>query len=252
MNDDTVKAPTDDTVKAGGGKEPIQTPVRRIFALGDTHLGEGVGRTMDKFGSEWIRHKDKIYANSWNVVGEHDILLLPGDLSWAKKRKQAEPDLRFLASLPGVKVCIKGNHDFWWESETPIDFPGLLSPPVILDGGRIGIAGSRGWDHPNHGGRSHASDKKVFEREEARLTRSLDAIEDCELRVAMLHYPPQPFLPILKEAKVHLAVYGHVHRNSLPKDEALAVFGEPFDGIPFYCVACDRIDFTPSLLWEPK
>jgi predicted phosphohydrolase len=76
------------------------------------------------------------------------VLLLPGDLSWALRRREAEPDLAFLASLPGIKVAIKGNHDFWWGSGKKLDYPGLCSPPALLDGGRLGIAGTRGWFVP--------------------------------------------------------------------------------------------------------
>ncbi|GAB4461771.1 MAG: metallophosphoesterase [Armatimonadaceae bacterium] len=203
---------------------------------------------MEKFGSEWVRHKDKIFAHAWNLIGPQDIFLIPGDLSWAKKRKQAEPDLKFLASLPGIKVCIKGNHDFWWESDTPLEYPGLLSPPVVLDDGRIGIAGSRGWDHPENGSRTRETDRKVFEREQVRLEKNLNEITHCRVRIGMTHYPPQPYLPQFKKAGVQVVAYGHVHMNSLPKDEKLAVFGEVVEGIPLYCVACDRIDFKPQCI----
>lgn len=233
---------------AGASSRPNLPTKRRIFALADTHLGGGIGRTMNKFGPWWLGHDRKIQRNSWRVVGPEDVYLIPGDLSWAKKRKQAEDDLAFLASLPGIKVAIKGNHDFWWESDKPISYPGLLSPPVVLDDGEIGIAGTRGWDAPVKGSPLESQDRSFFEREQGRLRKSLEAIRGCRIKIAMLHYPPQPFLTILKEEGVDVAVYGHVHVNSLPKDEVLALDGESVDGIPFYCVACDRIDFTPRLI----
>ncbi len=257
----------------------------KIFALGDTHLGFGVGKTMDRFGAEWIEHPRTIRERTVATVGADDILLIPGDLSWATKRHQAEPDLAYLADLPGVKIAIKGNHDYWWESDKPIGYPGLLSPPVVVSGqwsvdsgerarvatggqvalptihypltthpttahyplptDSIGFAGTRGWNLPQPDVETYAADKKTFERERRRLQKSLDAIAHCRVNIALLHYPPQPFLDILSGAGVSICVYGHVHVNSLPDDEKLAVFGETLSGVTCYCVACDRIDFTP-------
>ena len=206
---------------------------------------------MDRFGDHWVGHAERIRENCANLVKPDDVLLLPGDLSWALKRWEAEPDLAFLASLPGIKVAIKGNHDFWWDSKKPIDYPGLLSPPVVLDDGAIGIAGTRGWYVPVPGSETEVNDRKTFEREQHRLELSLEAISRCRTRIAMLHYPPQPFLPQLKAAQVHAVAYGHLHLGGFPEDEALVLDGETVEGIPFYCVACDRIDFTPRLLSVP-
>ncbi len=220
----------------------VPTP-RRIFALGDTHLGFGIGKTMDRFGAEWVGHADKIRERVRATVSPDDILLIPGDLSWATKRWEAEPDLAFLAALPGIKIVIKGNHDHWWESGKSVNYPGLTPPPVVVNG--TGFAGTRGWNVPIEGTETFASDRKTFERERKRLQKSLDAIADCATKIVLLHYPPQPFLDLLAEAGVSVCVYGHVHVNSLPDDEKLAVFGEVLEGVTCYCVACDRIDFTP-------
>ena len=135
----------------------------RVFALGDPHLPGGRrARGMHRFGPQWWRHPEKILKRSWQTVREDDVLLLPGDLSWATKRRDALDDLAFLAALPGTKICIRGNHDFWWDSEKPLDFPGLLAPPVIL--GELGFAGTRGCDPsepPAHSGaRAHSPDEK--------------------------------------------------------------------------------------------
>jgi predicted phosphohydrolase len=205
---------------------------------------------MERFGSEWKNHAEKLKTNIERVVQPEDVLLLPGDLSWATKRKQAETDLAFLAALPGIKVCCKGNHDFWWESDKPINYPGLLSAPVILDEGAIGIAGSRGWYIPPSSTTKEAAkrDNAAIERETNRLQKSLDAIKDCALKVVMMHYPPQPWLKQIRAAGAPFVAYGHVHRNSLPQDEKLAFYGQEVDGVMLYCVACDRIDFKPRLL----
>lgn len=198
---------------------------------------------MDRFGAEWVGHAETIRENSAATVGAGDIFLIPGDLSWATKRPQAEQDLAFLAQLPGTKIAIKGNHDYWWESDRPIAYPGLLSPPYAVDG--VGFAGTRGWDEPRESSETYANDRKNFERERRRLQKSLAAVAHCRVKIALLHYPPQPFLDILSASGVTICVYGHVHVNSLPDDEKLAVFGERLSGVTCYCVPCDRIDFTP-------
>ena len=223
--------------------------MRKIWAIADLHLGFGVERTMDRYGAIWENHPERIRENTNRVVGPEDVLLLLGDLSWAKRRPQARPDLEFIAALPGIKICIKGNHDFWWDSDRPIAFPGLLNPPFILDDGAIGVAGTRGWETPRPDSPNAERDGALIERERERLRRSLDGIANCRTKIVMLHYPPHPYVADLKEAGgVAAIVYGHIHANSLPQDEALALNGEKLGGIPCYCVACDRIGMTPQLL----
>jgi predicted phosphohydrolase len=218
---------------------------RRVWAIADLHLGEAVGKTMDRFGEHWRGHKEKVFAHAWKTVAPDDVLLLPGDLSWALKRGEAEPDLNFLAALPGIKVAIKGNHDYWWASGKPLDHPGLLSPPVVLDDGALGIAGTRGWFVPSPGADGEANDRKILERERGRLVRSLDAVAHCRVRLAMTHYPPHPYLEELRAAGVAAVAYGHLHLGGRPEDEAQAVDGAEVGGLCLYCVACDRIGFTP-------
>lgn len=219
---------------------------RRVWALADTHLGAAVGKTMDRFGDYWIGHKEKILQNTRRVVSPQDILLLPGDLSWAMYRRDAIPDLSFLAALPGIKVAIKGNHDFWWESGKSINYPGLLSPPAIFDDGALGIAGTRGWFVPVVGSENESAERRVLERERERLRRSLDAIAACRTKIVMTHYPPQPFLTEIAAAGAVAVAYGHIHLGSHAEDEVLALDGDVVEGVPLYCVACDRIGFTPK------
>ncbi|MDX1935447.1 MAG: metallophosphoesterase [Capsulimonadales bacterium] len=232
----------------------LSSSPRRVWAIADTHLSFASKKSMERFGGEWRNHAEKLKTNIEKVVGPEDVLLLPGDLSWATRRRQAEPDLDFLAALPGIKVCCKGNHDFWWESDKPINHPGLHSPPLILDDGALGIAGSRGWYIPPSNTTKEAAkrDNAAIERETNRLQKTLDAIKDCRIKLVIMHYPPQLWLKQIKGAGVPLVAYGHVHRNSLPQDEKLAFLGEEFDGVKLYCVACDRIDFKPKLLLEKR
>ena len=226
-----------------------RTP-RRIWALADPHLGAAVGKTMDRFGPSWERHAEKIAVNSARLVAPDDVLLLPGDLSWAMRRAEAEPDLAFLAALPGIKVAIKGNHDYWWASGKPLDYPGLHSPPLVLEDGALGVAGTRGWFEPPAGAPDEAANRKILERERGRLERSLQAIAQCAAKVAMLHYPPHPYLPILAAANVTAVAYGHIHLGSPPEAERTAHDGEEIAGVRLFCVACDRIGFAPRLIGE--
>lgn len=164
------------------------------------------------------------------------------------KRDDALPDLAFLASLPGAKIAIKGNHDYWWPSGKPLNFPGLAAPPVVFDGDALGIAGTRGWFVPVAGSPDEAGDRKLLERERLRLRRNLDAIADCRVKIAMTHYPPHPYLDELRAAGVATVAYGHLHIGSPPEAERQAHDGETVEGVPLFCVACDRIGFTPRLL----
>ncbi len=235
----------------------------RVFAIADTHLGAAAGKTMDRFGEAWRGHAEKIAENCARLVGPNDVLLLPGDLSWAMRREDALPDLAFLASLPGRKIAIKGNHDYWWPSGKRLDFPGLVSPPVVFapsfahlvvspgsSPAHLGIAGTRSWFVPTPGSPDEAADRKILERERLRLRRSLEAIAECRVKIAMTHYSPHPYLAELREASVAAVAYGHLHLGSPPEAERQAHDGETVEGVPLFCVACDRIGFAPRLLGE--
>ncbi len=230
--------------------EPPRLTPRRVWALADTHLGAAVGKTMNRFGTHWEGHPERIRRNCAELIADQDILLLPGDLSWAMRRDEAEPDLQLLASLPGIKVAIKGNHDYWWASGKDIAYPGLHSPPVLLDNGAIGIAGTRGWFVPTPGMPDEAANRKILERERGRLRRSLEAIQECAVKLAMTHYPPHPYLPDLAAVNVAAVAYGHIHQGSPPEAERYAHDGDVVDGVALFCVACDRIGFAPRLLAE--
>ena len=161
------------------------------------------------------------------------------------RRDDAESDLALLAALPGTKIVIKGNHDYWWTSGNKLICPGLHAPPLLVDDAALGFAGTRGWFVPESGSLNEAADRKILERERGRLRASLQAIRDCAVKIVLLHYPPHPFLDELAEAGVDAVVYGHLHLGSPPEVERLAHDGEAVNGIRLYCVACDRIDFTP-------
>ncbi len=201
---------------------------------------------MDVFGEHWRDHPARIAKNCRAVVEDDDLLLIPGDLSWALRRKDAEPDLAWLAGLPGVKVLCKGNHDFWWDSDRPLNSPGLHDTPFVSADGRVGVAGTRGWQAPTPGmtEAERAQCAKITAREVTRLTRRLEAVKDCPVRIAMIHYPPlDEFAPVLKQYDVGTVLYGHLHLNG--NETPLP---EEWRGLRALCVAGDRLLFAPRLV----
>jgi len=218
--------------------------MRRIWALADTHLSFAKTKPMDIFGEHWRDHPARIEAACRAVVAPDDLLLMPGDLSWAMKRADAEPDLAWLAALPGVKVLCKGNHDYWWDSDKALDFPGLHDTPFVSQDGRVGIAGTRGWFPAIGTDAEKTKAEKIIAREVVRLTRRLEGIEGCALKIALIHYPPlDVFAPILAAHGVETVLYGHLHLNG--RDYPVP---ERWHGLRALCVAADRLHFTPRLV----
>jgi len=225
-----------------------------LFALADTHLslGDRVDKPMDVFGPKWANHAERLAAAWRRVVGPDDLVLVPGDISWAMKLDEALPDLRFLDALPGTKLLLKGNHDYWWTSRGKVEK--VLPPTLRLlqndafdAGGGVGIVGSRGWVPPGFP-KARESDEKIYARELHRLELSLQAAGDrFDTLVAMTHYPPlyrdlgeTGFVPLLRAAGVRVCVYGHLHGPN----QRVAVEGER-DGIVYRLVAADAIGFCP-------
>lgn len=224
----------------------------RLFALADPHLGHAVDKSMDIFGPAWERHTERM-AEQWTAaVGPDDWVLVAGDVSWAMKLEEAIPDLRFLDALPGRKLLLKGNHDYWWGSRAKVE--SVLPPSLRLLqndsfdlGGGIGVVGTRGWTPPG-APRATAEDEKIYRREVERLGLSIRSAGDrYRVLVAMLHYPPlyagmgeTDFVPLLKAAGVRACVYGHLHAG----DHRYAVTGLR-DGIVYYFAAADAVGFRP-------
>jgi predicted phosphohydrolase len=220
--------------------------MRRIWGLADTHLSFAKPKPMDIFGACWHNHPAKIEAACRAVIEPNDLLLMPGDLSWALRRRNAQPDLEWLAALPGIKILCKGNHDYWWNSDRALDFPGLHDTPFVSEDGQLGVAGTRGWFLPASGSTDteRAQCEKIIAREVSRLSRRLDAISGCSVKLAMIHYPPlEAFVPLLKSHGIETVLYGHLHlngRDSMPP--------EHWFGLRTLCVAADRLHFTPRLV----
>ncbi len=201
---------------------------------------------MDIFGDHWHNHPEKIARACRAVVEPDDLLLMPGDLSWAMRRAEADVDLAWIAALPGVKVLAKGNHDYWWDSDRTLGYPGLNDTPFVSSDGRVGVAGTRGWAGigPQMTPEERRQSEKIITREIGRLTKRLGAIRDCGLKIALIHYPPIPeFVDVLTAAGVSVVLYGHLHLNTTD-----FIPPEDWHGMRAICVACDRLQFTPRLV----
>jgi predicted phosphohydrolase len=220
-----------------------------VFAIADLHLAFSVDKPMDRFGPQWVGHPEKI-ARAWRAaVGPQDTVLVAGDTSWAMRLDEARADLQYLADLPGRKLLLRGNHDYWWGSLAKVR-AALPSGIEVLqhDAHQVEdcwVAGARGWLLPDP--QRTASDRAIYERELGRLRLSLEATGPNGRRLAMLHYPP--WLPgiestavrdLLQEFGVEICVYGHLH--------AMAKGTYPdgvYDGMQVHCVSADLVDFAP-------
>lgn len=228
----------------------------KVFALSDLHLSASGEKPMDVFGPEWAGHRRKIERNWREAVGPDDLVLLCGDLSWAMKLPEAQPDLDFIDSLPGVKYFIRGNHDFWFSGPSRVraavgESMRLIRYDAAADRG-VGVCGVRGWVWPGHPEYEPQDDRKQWQRSILRLGLSLNALRalQWEVAVAMFHYPPRDaareteLTDMVREAGVRYCVYGHVHG----RDAARAFEGEA-DGVIYRCVSADHVGFAPSLLF---
>lgn len=228
-----------------------------LFGLSDLHLSHRANKPMDVFGDHWVGHVARMAA-SWDaMVGPKDVVLCPGDLSWAMRLEEAREDLDWIAARPGIKVLCRGNHDYWWSSISKVR--GVLGPGMhalqndAVDLGDYVVCGSRLWACPGALD-FEPQDQKVFEREVTRLKLSLDAAKAMARGrplVVAVHYPPfaangkhTAFSRLICEAAPVLCVYGHLHGA---RAHASAVEGL-VDGVPFHLIACDKLGFVPKAL----
>lgn len=227
-----------------------------IYVIGDLHLSFKENKPMDVFGDNWENHENKIKENWLKKVKEEDLVVLPGDFSWAMYLKDTDEDFKYLSQLPGKKLLLKGNHDYWWTTITSmrnflkenefenIDF--LYNNSYEFE--NCIIIGSRGWSLTDD-----AEDKKMIKREVIRLELSIqDGInkygDDKEI-IAFMHYPPinkacvekneaNDFIKILQKYNIKKCYYGHLHGKSIEE----AIEGENF-GIDFKLISADGLNF---------
>lgn len=238
-----------------------------IYVIGDLHLSFNENKPMDIFGDNWRGHEEKIKNNWIEKVTDNDLIILPGDFSWSMKLEDTIKDFEYINNLPGKKLMLKGNHDYWWNTVTKmkkflednnfknIDFifnEGFVSENYI-------ISGTRGWNLEEE-----AHDEKVLNRELARLEASIQSglrkaeheieLENSEAKaekeiIVFMHYPPitnakivnkeqAKFVEIMKKYNVKKCFYGHLHGISI-RD----AFEGEFEGIQFKLVSADALNF---------
>ena len=232
-----------------------------LYAISDLHLPIGVDKPMDIFGSKWTNYVERLEKNWRSIVTDDDMVVIPGDISWAMYLEESIPDFAFIDSLPGKKVISKGNHDYWWTTmsklnkflaENKFESIEFMQNNAVMYK-NIAICGTRGWSYLGNGETSE-EDKKIYERELGRLELSIkDARKyNPERIIVFFHFPPintdlreTGFSKILKDNGIDLCLYGHLH-NAIRQN---IVEGEQ-DGIKYMLVSCDYRDFMPAKLCD--
>jgi len=231
----------------------------RVFALSDLHLSHEADKPMDIFGPAWTDHTGQIRENWTEIVDDDDVVLIPGDISWAMRMNEAEKDFAFIDELPGRKIIIKGNHDYWWTSLSkvkkfvPESVIPLQNTAIAVD--NIGIAGSRLWIDPDLNlEKATPEDRKIWERELVRLRHSLVALPDgLDKRIIMTHYPPISLdgkpgraVEIAAQYGCDIWIFGHMHLGNLDYDG----FNRTIDRTRYEFVSADYLKFRPKLILE--
>lgn len=226
-----------------------------LFAIADLHLSLGSDKPMDVFEG-WHNYTERLEKNWRSVVKEEDTVVIAGDVSWAMKLEDTAKDFAFIHSLPGQKLIIKGNHDYWWSTKKKIETflleSGFHSIRIVHNNavsvGEVAVCGTRGWLY----NAETPEDKKIVNREVGRLNASIDdAVRQGKKPVVFLHYPPVyddskcgEILDVLKNRGIQKCYFGHIHGSQAAKR---AVTGE-YEGIKMYLISCDHADFTPVLV----
>lgn len=222
-----------------------------LYAIGDLHLCLGAPKPMDIFGGAWIGYMEKL-RDGMSVITDQDTTVLMGDLSWALDLPSSAADFAWINQIPGKKIILKGNHDYWWSTAAKFNtfcaeqgFENLyLLNNNCYEYGEYAICGTRGWFFEEE--RSGQHDEKVFKRELIRLEASLKAAGERQ-KYVFLHYPPRykgyactEILQLLEKYGVRRCFYGHLHGGS----HKLAMEGL-WDGVDFKLCAADYIGFLP-------
>jgi len=224
----------------------------KVFAISDLHLSGSDPKPMDVFGERWENHWVRIQQDWRAKVEPEDLVLVAGDISWAMQLEQAQVDLEELGALPGQKVLLRGNHDYWWSSLTKVEriLPkgtfALQNNALRFEG--VVVAGTRGWTIPASIG-THSQDEKIYAREVQRMELSLSAAKKLQQEgdrlLVMTHYPPfnerqepSPVTDRIEAAGADAVVYGHLHGAGI-RD----AFQGNLRGVRYYLTSCDAMNF---------
>lgn len=225
-----------------------------LFAIADTHLSLGTDKPMDIFKG-WSGYVDKLRENWESTVSASDTVVIAGDISWGMSLEGALDDFRLIDSLPGQKIILKGNHDYWWTTmrkmETFLNQNEMNTIRFLHNNtitvGDIAVCGSRGWFFDAE----ESADNKVLLREAGRLRTSINLAKETGLEpVVFLHYPPitqnmvcEEIYNVLLETGIKRCYYGHLHGPSMTRS-----INSVRDGIEFALISCDFLAFAPKLV----
>lgn len=225
-----------------------------LYVIGDLHLSFEADKPMDIFGAGWEGHAEKLKEN-FKIVRPEDTTVIAGDLTWGMALQDCLEDFRFIDALPGRKIILKGNHDFWWSTaskakkffaENGLDTIEVLNNNAFFTDG-VWVCGTRGWFCPTEGGTDH--DRKIMAREVLRLEASLRAAGEGE-KVVFLHYPPfygkyysREMLELIHSYGVRRCYYGHIHGSG-----CLYAFEGEADGVEYRLISADHTLFRPVLV----
>jgi len=227
-----------------------------VFVISDLHLSFGNNKPMDIFGARWENHEKKI-EQGWEKVGitDGDIIVIPGDISWALKLEDTNLDFEFLNNLKGIKIIGRGNHDLWWTTETKVKkmFWGNDINTVKLlhnnafETDEYTICGTRGWYYDEKNAPADTDYNKIINREVIRLELSLtQGAKFGKDILVFMHFPPvfkdyvcAELIEMLKKYGIQRCFFGHIH----------SVYDTPpvffYDGIRFELVSADYLNFIP-------
>lgn len=224
-----------------------------VYAISDLHLSFGVDKPMNVFGEKWNNYEKRIESNWKRKVKEEDIVIIPGDISWGMTLKETVKDFKFLNELPGRKIILRGNHDYYFSTVTKVskffkenNFDTLeILRNNAFETDKYIICGTRGWGKTENSDKE--LDKKIIAREEIRLRLSLEeafkinqSLTKKKDIVVAMHFPPfiSNFCSIMKEYNVKKCIYGHLHGYG-----HFMVKEGTFDGIEYKMVSCDYTKF---------
>ena len=233
----------------------------KVYCISDLHLSLTCNKPMDVFGPTWEGYWEKIVEDWQKKVSENDIVLIAGDISWAMKLEDAICDIKEINKLPGKKIFIRGNHDYWWNGLTAIrsSFPDgcYVIQNDSLKIGNFVFCGTRGWTVPEKEPYSD-EDKKMLNRETIRLELSLQSaknkMSDGDKLICMIHYPPfnsklesSEFTTLMGKYGVDKCVYGHLHGESSRGVNYLQK-----NNIEYYLTSCDKVQNQLVLIYDEE
>ncbi len=228
-----------------------------VYAIADLHLSGARPKPMDIFGPIWQGHAERLAEGFSQHVTQEDLVLVPGDISWAMNLSEALVDIQTIAAWPGQKLLLRGNHDYWWSSISklrqalPAGVYGLQNDCFCFE--NYTICGTRGWTTAD---KQAPQDQKIFLREVLRLELSLRhaRARGREISLVMLHFPPfeqakqadNALVALLHQYQVKRVVYGHLHGTAAHKN----AFCGTLDGIHYQLVSADYLNFQPKKILD--